>query len=438
VPPAVSGGMDVSMENEQNVLNVPAASGSAEEKKKKRSLYVRYALIMFLFYFTVSMTAYVTVYLEGNGYTGTQIGTIMALAGVIGAVTLPLWGMLSDRIRSARVTFVTVMVLSAGAFVLVPMTSLAMIGSLMISTVFIAIGMALRGPGNNLVIGWMVKESTYNNINYSSVRLWGSVGFASMLLLLSILVPAVGIDMIFYGTPVISAILVGACFLIREDRMKRENKVKFKDLKVGRIFKNFYFMMYLILVVGMVIYDAVTMTYMPFLIKSVGGNTDLTGLIIGMRAFTEMAIMLTIIFFKKRVPLPYLLIGAGMLFAVEHMLYPLAGQFVHIVLISVISGVASGVFLGIGPSYVLSIVPNEINNTAQTLWGSMMLAAVIAGSFAGGIIMDAVGIKSLLFGCGLIILAITVFFALTIVVGRRLFKLNTPESVYKPITQVKP
>ena len=409
----------------------------SSEGISRRSLYVRYALIMFLFYFTVSMTAYISVYLQEQGLSSTQIGTVVAISGIIAAVLLPLWGMLSDRLQSARTSFVICCASAAIAFLLVPATSKIFIGPVALSIIFLVINLAFRGPSNNLVVSWMARESTFNKINYSSVRLWGSIGFSAMLLLLSAIIPSTGTIVIFYLTAALTVVQITVCYTVKEDKIIDKKKVTLKELKVGRIFTNYYFMLYLALVVAMVIYDAITMTYMPFLITAIGANTASTGLIIGTRALFEMLIMLVVIFFKKRVPLTYLLIAAGVLFGIEHMLYPLSTAMLHIVLISMISGVASGVFLGLGPSYVLSIVPPELNNTAQTVWGSAMMGTLIVASFAGGILVDRIGIKRLLFGCGIVILAITACFALSLFLGMKVFRLKTPESVYKPITKIE-
>ncbi len=411
-------------ENEPNTAEKPAL---------KRSPYIRYSAIMFLFYFAISVTAYVSVYLEANGMNGTGIGTIMSISALIGAVTLPLWGLMSDKLRSPRTALVICLMINAILFVLVPVTLRVYIGPVLLSSVLITLSMGFRGPCNNLVIGWMVKESTMSGINYSSVRLWGSVGYSLMLILLSVIVPLWGINVIFFLCVALTGLLILMCYSVKEDKLSVQQRPTVKELRISRLFRNYYFMGYLGLIVAMVIYDAITMVYIPFLIKDVSADTALTGLVVGIRALFEMGIMLTIVFFKKRIALPYLLVAAGILFGIEHMLYPYAGNMRSILLISMISGVASGVYLGLGPSYVLSIVPPELNTTAQALCGSIMMATFIAGSFVGGVLMDRFGVRNLLFGCGLVIFGITALFVFSLYLGRRVLKVDTPPSVMKPI-----
>lgn len=226
---------------------------------------------------------------------------------------------------------------------------------------------------------------------------------------------------------------------MKEDRESKKKKPTFKELNLGRLFKNYYFMTYLIMIVAMVMYDSITIIYIPFLIKEVGADPSQTGLAIGLRSLLEMVIMLSVVFFKikKRIPLPYLLLLAGLLFATEHMLYSTVASMQDILLISLISGAASGLYLGLGPSYVFSIVPAELNSTAQTLWGSVQMVTSIIGSFAGGFMIDRVGEKSMLFGCGIVILCISLFFGLSLLIGRKIFRHTTPRSVYIPAEKLE-
>lgn len=174
-----------------------AAALEADANKEKRSLYVRYSLIVFLFYFTVGTVAYLSTYLQEQGLTATEIGTYFSIASIIAAVMLPIWGVISDRIGSARNTFLICIAIMAVGYFFVPAVGKIYIGAVLLSPVLIIITRAFTGPGNNLVVGWMVKESTLHRLNYSSVRVWGSIGFTLMLFALSLVIPKTGINLIF-------------------------------------------------------------------------------------------------------------------------------------------------------------------------------------------------------------------------------------------------
>ncbi len=399
--------------------------------ENKRGIYARYSFFTVFFYISVSLSNYISVFLQEYGFTGTQIGAIISVSSVISAVSLPVWGIVSDKLGSARKTLVICMAAYASAFFLVP-GALGAAGLLLPGIIFIIISRSFTASCNNLAVGWTVKQTAFHGISYSSVRLWGSIGFAGMMTLLGFVMPHTGTNVIFYLTAATAAVSMASFFTIKEYKApeKKESRL---SLKPGRILKNYYFITYLVMVVGLVLYDSLTAVYMPFLIKSIGAPTTSAALVMGVRCLFEMIAMLGAARLKKRFPLPCLLIAAGILSTAEHMLYGTAGSLAIILMISVMSGVSNGTFLGLGPSYVFSIVPSELNNTAQTLCGSVSMGTAILGSFAGGVLIDKIGVTSLFFGCGLVILFITIFFAASLAAGRRVTGAATPKSVYLPV-----
>ncbi len=398
----------------------------------KKSLYARYSAFTVFFYISLSLSNYISVYLNENGFTGTQIGAIMSVSSLAAAVSLPVWGIVSDKLGSARKTMAVCIAIYATFFFLVPRTLQTAVGPIFLGVIFIVVSRSFTGPCNHLAVGWTVRQTSLNGINYSSVRLWGSIGFAVMMMILSFVMPHTGTSVIFYLVPASAACVIVPFFSVKENTLE-EQKVRVKDLKPGRVLKNYYFMTYLVMVVGMVVYDSLTAVYMPFLVESVGASTTSTALILGVRCLFEMIAMLAAVRIKKRVPLPYLLIAAGAMITAEHMLYGSVGSLTGILLVTVLSGYANGTYLGLGPSYVYSIIPPELNNTAQTICGSVAMATAIAGSFIGGVLIDKIGVRDLFFGCGFMILAIIIFFTVSLVTGRKVFGGETPRSVFMPI-----
>lgn len=85
---------------QNNINGAPVASKPRE--KKSEFQFFKYASLNFLFYITMSLGGYVTVFLQSIGFDAQQVGIITALNSGVGVFCSPFWGMLSDKIQSVK------------------------------------------------------------------------------------------------------------------------------------------------------------------------------------------------------------------------------------------------------------------------------------------------------------------------------------------------
>lgn len=150
-----------------------------------------------LFVLTFGAVAIVEPYLVKHllalGFTGTQVGTLMALVNLIGMVLIPLASSAADRSGHHRRFYgiVTglqaVSVLAMGLFV-----SPILIAACVIPfRFFFGLGMAVR---NRLTLYWLEQRHSQD---FGSLRLWGSIGYSIFVLGGGLLAERTGIPFLF-------------------------------------------------------------------------------------------------------------------------------------------------------------------------------------------------------------------------------------------------
>ena len=137
-----------------------------------------------------------------------------------------------------------------------------------------------------------------------------------------------------------------------------------------------------------------------------------------------LIVMLLIARSKKLPPYPVMLVASGILVALEHFLYPVIGSLGGMLLATFIgSGLAGGMFYGIGANYVFKIVDHRAASTAMAILGLTKSLVAMLGSGVGGRIIDQFGVLTLTTGVGFISLTLTVLFALSCILGRFILKI---------------
>lgn len=108
------------------------------------------------------------------------------------------------------------------------------------------------------------------------------------------------------------------------------------------------------------------------------------------------------------------------LFGIEHLCYGFAVGLTGMLCIMVLSGLAGGFFHSLGPSYIFEIVHPEVVNTAQTLNAMDLTLVSIVGSAVGGIVIERWEIHTMTTFCGILIMALTALFAVSLCYRKKL------------------
>jgi len=385
---------------------------------------------MFLFWFAAATGTFLTVFLQKNGFQPAQVGVINAINSAVTICVTPLWGMLADKIRSNRKIFIFCIIVGASLWAFVPATARIVVGPILLMQILIPLSACFRNPAGSLMDAYVVQRCAREDVPYGNVRLWGSISFAVMAISLGAILPRTGVEITFYvyGFSYLPLIFIMLRMKDAPSGGPARKKVPLREMQFGRLFKNYYFVTYMIFAVFMNLPMNTMMTFLPYLIEMVGGDSAQLGIVAGYKALLEIPILLLMKPLRRRFPLSVAIILAGVLYAVEFSLYFRASSLTHILLIHTLHGIAGGFMIGAGANYVFTLAPEGLNSTAHTVSGAMGSAASIIGNLLGGALITVIGVRSFyLVGAGVIAVSI-VYFAATLIIGSKVLKKPIPRS----------
>lgn len=377
---------------------------------ESRARYFKFSALQFAFWAMFAVYyPFLVVFLREAGYSNTNIGIITSVNSVLIVIAQPFWGMISDKIRSVKKVFVLCM-LAAGLM----MQPIPFLQSFLLTCICFATVTFFESPGSPLLDSWIINGTRNDNFGYGQVRLWGSIGYAIFVWLFGILFEHVNISLMF---PIFLILTLGTVFLTRLIKNdKPVNTISIKDMKIGRLLKNFKYISFLIFALFIFIPNKAANTYLPNLIESVGGSREQLGLASAVMAIFEVPVF----FYSKKLLRRYspvaLLLSSAAIFILKQFLLIIVATPAQVILIQSLQGLYFGLFFGAAVHYIDTLAPDELKSTSQTV-ASAVFAGLggIIGNYGGGLIIDNVGIYSV-FSWGLIIcISGTLFFIFTLV-----------------------
>ena len=380
-----------------------------------RRVLLRFSVAEFLFFAFGSLLSYQTVFLKDVlGLESASIGGLTAICAIISLAFIPLWGVLSDKLCSARVVFGLCMAGASVATLLFSFLGTHLTAAPALVFLLLLLKYLFQQPTNSLLDGWAISALAPRGIGYSRVRVWGSVGFASFCLLLGLTVGKVfSIQTAFHLCAGLGLALAAWTLVQRDGRIADAGR-KPSQSDFFKLIKNKKFLMYLLFSIGPNIFVGVTLVYFPFVLEQVDVSTNQIGIFTGIRSVVEVLTMLILVaLLSRKINVGYLVVLPGIFGGIEHLLYGSAPGAAEVFVSMAFSGLAGGVFYSLGPAYIHSIVPVALQNTAQTLAAFITTLVAVGGSYLGGRVIARFGILTLTRGCGALMLLLSALFLLS-------------------------
>ena len=282
------------------------------QERKKR--YWQFSSLEIVYWFAMATAGYLTVYLKGIGFSPSQIGKMSAVNSAVGIIAAPLFGLIADKIGSVKKVFITCILVGSLLWALVPFTGTISFGPILLCLIVIPASQFFRNPASSLVDNWVVQSTNKEGLNYGTIRLWGSISYAGMALILAAILPRYGVKWTFYMLflLIIPMVLVSISIKDKGKTTVRKSSLPFRELRVGRLFKNYYYVTFLIYAIVLNIPMQTGHVFLPYLISHVGGDTARLGLITGYKALLEIPMLFLLKPLRKRkFPLYGLLLGSA-------------------------------------------------------------------------------------------------------------------------------
>ncbi|HZJ57181.1 MAG TPA: MFS transporter [Clostridia bacterium] len=411
----------------QNNFNDVPAEEKTSEKRSEFQFY-KYAALNFVFYITISLGGYVTIFLQSIGFDAQQVGIITALNSGVGAFSSPIWGMLGDKIRSVRKVINIILVISTVLFAFIPMSKGINIGGISFLFILIPITMFFKMPIMSLVDNWVLENSVHERLNYGALRAFGALSFAIASLALGYILPITGVEFTFYASAVVTipALLMIIYFKTARDDVASKGHLTLKEMQISKLFKNYYLIAYIIFTAFQRISFHCSMIFLPFLVTAVDGNIAQMGIVMAIRAFMEIPMMLLLKPLRRRLPLYHIIFISSGFFIIECIMYSFANSFAMVAAISVLHGIGNGLMLPTSISYVFSLAPDNLKATSQTLLGSTNSIAGVLGGILGGVLITIFGVKQFYLVIGLMMLVTLALYLLSFVFGEKVLGKSRP------------
>jgi len=343
-----------------------------------RALFIGKALYFFLFAAMGIFVPFLNVYYKDIGLSGTQIGLINTLGPLIAIFTVPMWGLLSDRLGKLRL-FLGVVILGAIGSVLglgSVTAYLAILGLVGIFNLFSSAIMPLVDSYNLTLLG-------EHRERYGEQRLWGTFGFLASTIFAGSTLEKTGLHGVFAGYALCLGLLLFTLLWLPPI-----------SARIGRtVFKGFTQMIrqpvWIVLSVSVILVMMANNSWINFLgitVKEMGASDVLIGRMWTVGAITEIPVMLYGTRLLRRWGAKKL-IAAGMFFyGVRLILYAMMPRPEWVLGINLMQGLSFAFYWVGSVNYVSQITPDHLRATGQSLLASFYnIASVTAGPVIGSI-----------------------------------------------------
>ena len=331
---------------------------------------------------------------EELGFSGRQIGIFAMFAPIMAlTVAIPV-AALADR-RQWRIAILMTSLLGASIIVFLGYFPHSFATLAPIWLLFNVCTSSASPIADSLI----ARMSQRHQLNFGSMRLWGSASFAMSAIVGGMLWQRFGFRAMFFAagagflfTIFFASKLEDASEASGERRAKSSARDVFRDKSLISVIVTSFFL-------GMgtnisVAYDGIYM-------DALGGSEILVGLIFCVSAFSELPVMHLRGKIAKRIGTPYTLLCALGCFLAAFGVYATAWRPEMLLIAAMIKGLGFGLFFSSVVQFITERVPHHIASTAQSVFTATMygLAPLLAAPLAGEL-YDRFGVKTIFLVAG--------------------------------------
>ncbi len=337
---------------------------------------------------------FIGLFYQGLGLSGLQIGLLASIGPLCNLTTGTLWSSLADRFRLHRPLLVALSFAPLLPALLTPLLAAHVpaayeswkFGAMVVLAVMANIFASGLGPLIDSATLELVEGTARS---YGDIRLWGTLGYISHVLLVGWAVQNLGLEWLFYSYAA-SLALAGLVALGLPDRqrlLRTTFSAGFRQLLVQPSFSLFLVGS---LVSGAAVYGA--FSFYSLHLQMLGGTATLVGYANALSALSELPVLR-----YSRKLLRWLgawgsMMLGGVTYAGRWALVAVAGQPLAVLWTQALHGPSFGAFLVGSVAYADERAPVGLNATAQALLtaASFGLGAAL-GAGVGGWVFDALG-----------------------------------------------
>lgn len=379
---------------------------------------IQFIIVEIFFWCAISATMFNVVYLNELNVSSSAIGMLLAVNALVSMLAQPLWGWISDRLGSSKKVLIFCLGMSALCYLV-----LFFARSVVLVMAVLIVDMFFRCASGSLLDIWIVSRvSADNKVGYGSIRLWGSVGFAVMMAVYGRMVNAGTIRVIFPFYCLFMLLTILFCARLAGNNLPMRPPGA-GAAKLGSLFRNYSYASFVLFIFLLNIPNGPFGSFLPTLVRSVGGSKEQFGMMQSLKALTEVPFFL----FGKRLLDRYgpvrLMVLSAVISLIQAAAYAMSRSVLQVSLSLLLSGPSFSLFCVGMLHYVYRLAPDGMKTIAQTLAGtvSMNISSII-GNAGGGVMIDNFQPRILYWTGALFIAAALAFFALSLIFKNRFVK----------------
>ncbi|MDR6552667.1 MFS transporter [Paenibacillus qinlingensis] len=381
-------------------------------------------LIAFLLFYVVIYMGnavygtFMPVYLNNAKFSQEQIGLLLSLGPLIAMIGQPVWGAFGDRAKSKN-QVLRVLLIGSGISILFFPLSHEFFYILMFICIFTFFQTSIFALSDAITLEELDRHPTWS---FGWIRLGGTIGFALMSLLFGFIAKS------YIGSmfPVYACTMVAGLFCLWRFPAAAGRPANVMGRKFRELFKNGKLMFYLSINFIIQITLGYYYAFFPIYFKEMGGDSVMLGWSMAISSLSELPFLLFSGIIFKRVPVSVILLVAALASAFRWFLFSEIEVAYWILPVQVLHGLIFIVLSVTLATIINREVPPEWKASGQTLNGLLSLgAARIIGSFVGGIMSAAYGMRQVFLYSSWVSMACVVVFGAVIYYRRKQHELGT-------------
>jgi PPP family 3-phenylpropionic acid transporter len=346
------------------------------------------AYYFFVFAALAFLAPYLTLYYEGLGLNGTQIGILAAIPSLVTFIGAPIFGVLADVTQKhKRILGISIIMVIVGILVISFVQSFfGLIPGIIIYSFFFA-------PVLPLIDRSVLEILGPDRDQYGKQRLWGAIGWGALAPIAGLVVEKSGLQWAFYG----SAILFLGLFVVSQKAPIQAVNLQIRFWSgMGKLLSNWQVILFfgVILVGGMGL--AMIHHYLFLFLSHLGAKPITMGMALTIATFSELFIM----YYSDRLLRSWkargLIIFGLLMISLRLIGYSLTTVPLFGLLLQLLHGPTFAAIWMAGVAYVAEIAPQGLGNTAQGMFtGVIMGLGSALGAFLGGFLYQSVGFSQM-------------------------------------------
>lgn len=359
--------------------------------------FLIFKMSYFMLFFAVA--AYMPTlgkYYKDLGFSGTQIGMLFSTATFIAMVMQPVWGIICGKKGKCKSSFILMHLAIIIIALLIPFIKSYWLLLFIMSLHFIF------QCGLFPLLDTMIYKDIYD---FGKIRLWGSIGFASMVLFSGKISEIIGSSKMFF---IYSFLMIIS--LVIAMKINEKSSISHKDVKKANV-KSIFTKKYLIfLISGFFVMGAFSTggQYFSILFSEIGGTLSAFGITYFFIAISEVPFLKMSQRILNKYSPEKLIFISGIVLIGRFSLNGFAKNYHLLLYTSMFMGSFIGIYLPAVAVFLKQQVNSENRAMAVTIYSSITSGlGPMLFQFAGGYIYEYTNISYLYLSlCGLIIIGV--------------------------------